>query len=161
MRKTLKSYGLFFVSVLIIGTAITIITNAGLGATAVTSLPFVISELWPVSFGLMTGLFNVLWVVLQIAIQRKSFPKVQLLQFGVSFVLGVAIDLSNVLLGFVQPQTYFWQMVMLIIGCMVMGFGIFVQRTIESSLYSSKGIFGIFSNHRHNSFSRVVNRFRL
>ncbi len=159
VRKTLKSYGLFFVSVLIIGTAITIITNAGLGATAVTSLPFVISELWPVSFGLMTGLFNVLWVVLQIAIQRKSFPKVQLLQFGVSFVLGVAIDLSNVLLGFIQPQTYFWQMVMLIIGCMVMGFGIFVQLEAKAIYNPAEGIVAVITKNTKYPFGAVKTAF--
>lgn len=140
MNKYLKNYGLFFVSLLFIGTAVTIITNAGLGATAVTSLPFVISELWTVSFGVMTGLFNILWVLLQIMIQRKNFPKIQFLQFGVSFVLGFAIDLSNYFLGFIQPQTYLWQLVMLIIGSMLMGFGIFVQLEAKAVYNPAEGI---------------------
>ncbi|PJH64433.1 hypothetical protein, partial [Salmonella enterica] len=71
MKSELKDYSLLFISIMIVGTAITLITNAGLGATAVTSLPFVISELWNVSFGFLTGLFNVLWVFLQILIQKK------------------------------------------------------------------------------------------
>lgn len=46
MNRTLKNYSFLFISIFIVGTSITLITNAGLGATAVTSLPYVISQLW-------------------------------------------------------------------------------------------------------------------
>ena len=159
MKKYVKNYGLFFLSVLIIGTAITIITNAGLGATAVTSLPFVISELWPVSFGLMTGLFNVLWVLLQIAIERKNFQKIQFLQFGVSFVLGFAVDLSNLWLGFIQPSNYFEQIFMLIIGCLIMGFGIFVQIEAKAIYNPAEGIVVAITKHTKYPFGAVKTTF--
>ena len=159
MKKYVKNYGLFFLSVLIIGTAITIITNAGLGATAVTSLPFVISELWPVSFGLMTGLFNVLWVLLQIAIERKNFQKIQFLQFGVSFVLGFAVDLSNLWLGFIQPSNYYEQIFMLIIGCLIMGFGIFVQIEAKVIYNPAEGIVVAITKHTKYLFGAVKTAF--
>ena len=159
MKKYVKNYGLFFLSVLIIGTAITIITNAGLGATAVTSLPFVISELWPVSFGLMTGLFNVLWVLLQIAIERKNFQKIQFLQFGVSFVLGFAVDLSNLWLGFIQPSNYFEQIFMLIIGCLIMGFGIFVQIEAKAIYNPAEGIVVAITKQTKYPFGAVKTAF--
>jgi len=155
MKSTFKEYGLLLISILVVGTSITVITNADLGATAVTSLPFVISELWGISFGLMTSVFNVLWVLLQMAIQGKQFPKIQWLQFVVSFVLGIAVDLSNELLGFIQPQNYFSQLFMLIVGCLVMGLGIFLQLEAKSVYNPAEGIVAAITDHTKYAFGTV------
>lgn len=155
MKTVFKNYGLLFISIFIVGTAITLITNAGLGATAVTSLPFVISELWDVSFGFMTGLFNVLWVVFQMIIQRKKFPKIQILQFFVAFILGFSVDLSNYLLGFIQPQNYISQIVMLIIGCLIMGFGIFVQLEAKAVYNPAEGIVAVITENTNYTFGTI------
>lgn len=155
MKNILKNYGLLFLSILIIGTAITLITNAGLGATAITSLPFVISELWEISFGLLTSLFNVLWVLLQILIQGKMFPKIQWLQFVVSFLLGFSVDLSNFFLGSIRPQAYLSQIIMLIIGCLVMAFGIFIQLEAKSVYNPAEGIVAAITENTKYSFGTV------
>lgn len=155
MKSTFKEYGLLLISILVVGTSITVITNAGLGATAVTSLPFVISELWGISFGLMTGIFNVLWVLLQMTIQRKQFPKIQLLQFVVAFILGFAVDLSNEILGFIQPQNYFFQLIMLIVGCLIMGLGIFLQLEAKSVYNPAEGIVAVITDNTKYAFGTV------
>lgn len=155
MKNTFKNYGLLFLSILIIGTAITLITNAGLGATAVTSLPFVISELWGLSFGLLTSLFNIFWVLLQILILGRNFPKIQWLQFVVSFLLGFSVDLSNFLLGFIQPQAYLSQIIMIIIGCLVMAFGIFVQLEAKSVYNPAEGTVAAITENTKHSFGAV------
>lgn len=74
MRREIKDYRILLVSILIVGFAITLITKAQLGATAVTSLAFVISQLSGISFGMMTSIFNIIYVILQMMIQQKSFP---------------------------------------------------------------------------------------
>lgn len=159
MKTILRNYGLLFISILIIGTGITLITNAGLGATAVTSLPYVISQLWGVSFGLMTGLFNFLWVVLQMGIQRRKFPKIQILQFLVAFVLGFSVDLSNVLLSFIQPQNYFSQILMLIIGCLIMAFGVFLQLEAKVVYNPAEGIVAVISENTTYPFGTIKTLF--
>lgn len=159
MNRTLKNYSFLFISIFIVGTSITLITNAGLGATAVTSLPYVISQLWGVSFGFMTGVFNVLWVILQMTIQRRNFPKVQILQFGVAFVLGFSVDLSNYLLGFIQPQTYFSQFLMLVIGCLIMGFGIFVQLEAKAVYNPAEGIVAVIAENTKYPFGTIKTLF--
>jgi uncharacterized membrane protein YczE len=155
MKSIVRNYGLLFISIFIVGTAITLITNAGLGATAVTSLPYVISQLWDVSFGLMTGLFNVLWVVLQMAIQRRNFPKIQILQFLVAFILGFSVDLSNALLGFIQPQTYFSQIIMLVIGCLIMSFGVFLQLEAKAVYNPAEGIVAVITENTKYPFGTI------
>jgi uncharacterized membrane protein YczE len=155
MKTVFRNYGLLLISIFIVGTAITLITNAGLGATAVTSLPYVISQLWNVSFGFMTGLFNVLWVLLQMAIYRKKFPKIQVLQFFVAFLLGLSVDLSNFLLGFIQPQNYFSQILMLVIGCLIMGFGIFLQLEAKAIYNPAEGIVAAITKSTKSPFGTI------
>lgn len=155
MKLKIKKYIIFFLSVIIIGTAITLITNAGLGATAITSLPFVISEIWGISFGLMTALFNILWVLLQILIQREQFPKIQFMQFFVSFLLGFSVDISNVFLADIVPKSYFSQLLMLVIGCLIMGFGIFLQLIAKVVYNPAEGIVLAITKKTKYSFSRV------
>lgn len=159
MRRVIKKYGLLAISILTVGTAITLITNAGLGATAVTSLPFVMSELWDIRFGLLTSLFNVLWVILQMIIQKKKFPKIQWLQFLVAFLLGFAVDLSNLVFGFLQPQTYFAQLLMLIIGCLIMGFGIFLQLKAAAVYNPAEGIVAVITENTNHPFGTIKTLF--
>lgn len=155
MELKMKDYILFFLSVIIIGAAITLITNAGMGATAITSLPFVISEIWGISFGFMTALFNLLWVLLQIMIQRKNFPKIQLLQFIVSFLLGLSVDVSNLILGGINPQTYINQIIILVIGCLTMAFGIFLQLKANVVYNPAEGIVTVIAEHTRYQFSTI------
>lgn len=155
MKTAFKNYSLLFLSVLIVGTAITLITNAGLGATAVTSLPFVISELWEVSFGFLTALFNILWVLLQFFILGRKFPKIQWLQFIISFLLGLSVDLSNFFLSSIDPSTYLEQFLMLIIGCLVMGLGISIQLKSKSIYNPAEGIVVAITENTKYSFGTV------
>ena len=140
MKEKAQDYLILFVSILIVGFAITLIAKAQLGATAVTSLAFVISQLSGLSFGMMTGLFNLIYVILQIAIQRKDFPKIQLFQIGVSFILGFAVDFANYLLRDLLPETYIQQLMILLIGCVIMGFGVFLQFKAAKVYNPAEGI---------------------
>lgn len=155
MNSGNKKYGLLFISIIIVGVAITLITNAGLGATAITSLAFVISELFGISFGFMTGCFNVLWVILQILILGKKFPRIQLLQFFVAALLGLSVDLSNSILGFIQPENYVYQIIMLVIGCLVMGFGVYLQLQAKSVYNPAEGIVAVLPKTAHSEFGRA------
>lgn len=159
MKIRYKDYFLFILSVMIVGTAITLITNAGVGATAITSLPFVISEIWDISFGMMTAIFNIIWVFLQIIIQKREFPKVQFLQFFISILLGFSVDLSNMLLKNIIPTSYYAQIIMLIIGCMVMGLGIFLQLTADVVYNPAEGIVSVISEKTNYDFSTVKTLF--
>lgn len=159
MDHKVKDYVLLLISIFIIGFAITLITMTGLGATAVTSLAFVISQLSGVSFGTLTGLFNVLWVVLQIAIKRKAFPKIQLLQFVVAIILGVAVDVATVLLSGLVLHTYFQQIAVLILGSIIMGFGVSLQLKAATIYNPAEGIVAVLADTTRRPFGFVKTMF--
>lgn len=146
-------------SILIVGFAITLITKAQLGATAVTSLAFVISQLSGLSFGMMTGLFNFMYVIIQIVIQRKAFPKIQLFQFVVSFILGFAVDFANFLLRNLLPETYIQQLAILLVGCVIMGFGVFLQLKAATVYNPAEGIVYAIADATNRPFDVVKTAF--
>lgn len=161
MKRDMKDYIILFMSILIVGFAITLITKAQLGATAVTSLSFVISQLSGLSFGLMTGVFNTLYVLLQIVIQKKSFPRIQLFQFFVSFILGFSVEFSNFLLRNLFPKTYIQQLSILFAGCIIMGFGVFMQLKAAKIYNPAEGIVYAISDAINRPFSFVKTLFDL
>lgn len=159
MGNVLKRYGVFLLSVVIIGTGITIITKTGLGTTAVTSLPFVVSRIWKVSLETMTMWFNLLWVVLQAVLLRGRFEKRQWLQLTVGPLLGGAIDLSAVVLSFIQPQLYVTQVLYLVAGSAVLAFGIYLQLEARAIYNPAEGFVNALSEVMRKPFGTVKTAF--
>ena len=159
MKREMKDYIILLMSILIVGFAITLITKAQLGATAVTSLAFVISQLSGLSFGMMTGLFNFMYVIIQIVIQRKTFPKIQLFQFVVSFILGFAVDFANFLLRNLLPETYIQQLAILLVGCVIMGFGVFLQLKAAIVYNPAEGVVYAIADATNRPFGVVKTAF--
>lgn len=127
LNNKVKDYGLFFLSLLIMGLGISFVTQAHLGTTPITSPPYVLSLSLPISFGLLTMLFNLLFVLIEVILLGKDFPKIQYLQILVGPILGVSIDFwSYFILSIPQPY-YFIQLSMVIIGCAVIAYSIVLQ----------------------------------
>lgn len=103
------------------------ITQAGLGTTAVSSLPYVLSQFTRLTFGSLTVLFNIIWVLLQIILLRKEFEKRQFLQLVIGPILGFAIDGSAVIVAPFYTTQYIGQLVNVIIGCVILSLGVFLQ----------------------------------
>src|SRR3954453_13206375 len=77
MGHIVKGYGQLLISLLIMGAGISLVTLANLGTTAISSLPYVLSFVFPLSFGAFTALMNITFVFIQILIMKKEFPKEQ------------------------------------------------------------------------------------
>lgn len=155
MKEILKRYGLFLISVWVIGLGISMITQSQLGTTAITSLPFVFSAIFPWSFGTFTMLANVLWVLLQIVILQKDFQKKHYLQFMVGPLLSLSIDTNGLLLQSIQYSPYIIKLIFVLIGCLVLAFGIFLQLSSETIYNPTEGIVHALATKFGKSFGDV------
>lgn len=77
--------------------------------------------------GVFTILFNVLLVILQLILLQKKFKPEYWLQIPVAVLFGWFIDLTMMLLGWMNPQGYLLEVVSLLIGCAVLGFGVYLE----------------------------------
>ena len=95
--EKLKRYIIFLIGLFINSLGVSLITKADLGTSPISSIPYVLSLNFPMTLGQFTILF------------------------------GYFIDLTMVLLTFVHPQAYGFKIVYLLIGCVILGFGVYME----------------------------------
>ena len=130
MSKTelVKRYLFFVVGLFVNSMGIALITRANLGTSPISSTPYVLSLWHPaLSLGMFTLFFSLFLIVLQLIVLGRRFTKHFWLQIPVSFLLSAFIDLSMSIFFFVDPQFYPLQILSLLIGCLVLGFGVFME----------------------------------
>lgn len=126
-KEVLKRYFIFLIGIYINSFGISFITKAALGTSPISSVPYVLSlGFWP-TMGEFTIALSLLLILLQIALLGKKFKKDSLLQIPVSIVFGYFIDWSMLLLEWVNPQEYLMKILFLLIGCVILGFGVFLE----------------------------------
>ena len=84
----------FLTGITLSGFGVAMTTRAGIGTTPISSVPYVLSMISPLSIGMWTLLMNVFFVLIQWLILRKEFPRHQLLQIPATFLFGMIIDLG-------------------------------------------------------------------
>ena len=66
-------------------------------------------------------------IFLQLLILRKNFKPEYYLQIPVSILFGYFIDFTMILMSFVQPESYPSKIIYLLIGCVILGFGVYIE----------------------------------
>ena len=125
--EKLKRYLVFFIGLYINSFGVAMITKAALGTSPISSIPYVLSLQFPFSLGEFTIFFSLFLILLQLLILRRNFHLEHLLQIPISILFGYFIDISMVLLNFVNPELYLMKIVYLLIGCLILGFGVYTE----------------------------------
>ena len=125
--ELIKRYIFLLVGLFVNGLGVSFITKAGLGTSPITSIPYTLSLGFTPTVGMFTLFFNIFLVILQVILLRRNFQLQNLLQLPIIALFSFFIDLTMSLLGFMQPETYAMKVVSLIVGCLILGFGVFME----------------------------------
>lgn len=125
--ELIKRYIFLLVGLFVNGLGVSFITKAGLGTSPITSIPYTLSLSFTPTVGMFTLVFNIFLVILQVILLRRNFQLQNLLQLPIIALFSFFIDLTMSLLGFMQPETYAMKVVSLIVGCLILGFGVFME----------------------------------
>lgn len=125
--EKLKRYIIFLIGLFISSFGVSFITKADLGTSPISSIPYVLSLNFPMTLGGFTIIFSIVLVILQLFILRKNFKLEHALQIPISVLFGYFIDLTMNLLTFLNPSTYILKLLYLLIGCIILGFGIYME----------------------------------
>ena len=123
----LKRYLLFLIGLFINALGVSLVTKASLGTSPISSIPYVLSLKFPPTLGNFTIIFSILLILLQILILRKNFKIENILQIPVSIAFGYFIDLTMYLFFWVNPGNYAMKLAALLAGCIVLGFGVYLE----------------------------------
>lgn len=115
---------------------IALITRSGLGATQISSLPYVWSLATPaVSYALATFIVNMDFLL----VGRKFFP-LQLFQVVANIIFSSFLGLSMQLLAFWQPSMLPLQIAGVLAGCCILGTGIAIECSPHLAYVPGEGI---------------------
>ena len=125
--ETLKRYLIFLVGLFVNSLGVSLITKANLGTSPISSIPYILSLNFPFTLGNFTIFFSIFLIVLQLIILRKNFKLEHILQIPVSIIFGYFIDLTMILFSWVNPEAYIMKIVYLLIGCLILGVGVYME----------------------------------
>lgn len=137
-----RRYLIFGISLLVIALGISIITRSDLGTSPITSVPYVVSLNTPLSLGTYFFFFTIFLIILQVIMLGKKGileRKVELLmQFPVALVLSVFTDFGMWITAAWMPELYYVKIVSLVIGCLVLAFGICLEVIADVTMISAE-----------------------
>ena len=128
------------VSLLIMALGVACSIQASLGTSPISSLPYVLSQIAPLSVGVTTILMNAVLVLIQIFILRRRYDPVQLLQLPVAVVFGCLTDLALWVVSFLQPAAYWQQWLLCLVGIALVGVGVSCEVTAGVVTMAGEGV---------------------
>lgn len=140
LKTYLPRYLWFLTGVLINSFGVALITRAALGTSPISSLPYVLSFRFPVTLGQFTFAMNLFFILGQVLLLRRDFQPIQLLQVAVNAVFSAFIDVSMDLLSWLEISSLPMAVLVLVLGCAVLAFGISVEVAPRVLMVPGEGI---------------------
>ena len=140
LKTYLPRYLWFLAGVLINSFGVALITRAALGTSPISSLPYVLSFRFPVTLGQFTFAMNLFFILGQVLLLRRDFQPIQLLQVAVNAVFSAFIDVSMELLSWLEISSLPMAVLVLVLGCAVLAFGISVEVAPRVLMVPGEGI---------------------
>ena len=125
-KEIVRRYLFFLVGLFINSLGVSFITKADLGTSPISSIPYTLSLGFKPTLGMFTLYMSLVLIAIQLILLRKKFPKQYFCQIPVALLFSYFIDLTNELLSFMEPERYPVKMVFLLIGCCILGVGVFM-----------------------------------
>ena len=153
-NKTVR-YLFFVIGVMINSFGVALITKAALGTSPISSVPYVLSLKFTPTLGEFTFVMNLAFIALQPILLRRNYKPIQLLQVFVNLLFSWFIDVSMNLLGWFEPQNIVVELIALLLGCAVLGFGISVEVAPDVLRVPGEGLVGALAQVTKIRFGSV------
>lgn len=123
----LKSYGIFFVGIVLVALGIVLFVKAALGTTPISSMLYVLSLALPFSMGFFNFVTSAMAFAAQLLILGRQFPRFQWFQLPVSLLFSAGIDAWMYALSWITPETLPQQWALMLLACLTMGVGVALE----------------------------------
>ncbi len=154
-KEIVKRYLLFLIGLFINSFGVSFITKASLGTSPISSIPYTLSLGFTPTIGMFTLYMSIILIVIQMLLLRKKFPKQYFLQIPVSIIFSWFIDLTMELLKFMQPDTYWMKFLSLLIGCLILGIGVYMEMLADVVMLPGESFVKAVSVTFHTDFGKT------
>lgn len=153
--KKVTRYALYLLSLFIISLGASLSIKANLGTSPLICLPYVSSLITKFSVGEVMFVFTLIFILIQVILLRKDFEKRQYLQLIMGTIFSFFIDFSMMLVSFINPIGYVNQMLLLLVSCVVVAFGVLLEIQTEIVYLPADGVIVALSKVLKKEFSTV------
>lgn len=155
-KELAKRYLLFIISLFFAALGVAFTKHGELGVSPISSVPNVLSYKYTfLSMGNWLIIWNCLMIVGQILILRKKFQLIQLLQVPLSVLFGYFTDFGLWCVSFIPADVYPVRILMVIIGVIVLGFGISLSVIANVIMNSGEAFVKVLADAVHKNFGNV------
>ena len=159
-KELVKRYSLFIISLWFSALGVAVTKCGSLGVSCISSVPNVLSlRFTALTIGGWTFVWNTLLVICQIGLLRKNFQKIQLLQIPLSFLFGWFTDVAMLLAVRIPVNSYPMQLFMVVLGVVILAFGITLGVIANVVLNAGEGIVKALADVSGKEFGFVKVRF--
>lgn len=158
MNKTeiAKRYILFIISLFFSALGVAFTKHGELGVSPISSVANVMSyQFSSLSLGTWLIIWNCILIIGQILILRKNFQLIQLLQVPLSFLFGWFTDLGMWMVSFIPANTYPIRLAMVVIGIVILGFGISLSVIANVIMNSGEAFVKAVSDIMNKDFGNI------
>ena len=154
--EIIKRYILLIIGLFLAALGVAFTRHGELGVSPISSVANVLSFKFDFfTIGTWLIIWNCVLIVGQIIILRKSFKLIQLLQVPLSFLFGWFTDLGMLIVSFIPAENYFVRLVMVIIGIIVLGFGISLAVIANVIMNSGEAFVKAVADVTHRQFGNI------
>lgn len=150
-----KRYTSLAVSLFFNALGIALITQAHLGTTPITSLPYTLAAIFGLTLGTTTFACNLLFLLLQRILLRRRLGVAELLQIPAVLVFSVFIDFWMYLTGALVTDVYLWQIAMCVVGSAVLGAGISLEIMSNATVIPGEGLVIVIATRSRKNFGNI------
>lgn len=153
-NEALRRFAIFTTGVLVCAVGIAFITRAGLGTSPISSLPFVLSLITPVSMGVYTLAFNLFFLLCE-GLLIGRFTVAQALQVPVTVLFSLCVDGALALIPSQYGGPWPASAVYLAVGCVIMSFGIYLEVLADIIMLPGEAFVRALSKRLGKAFGNV------
>lgn len=151
-----KRYILFIISLFFSALGVACSKHGELGISPISSVSNVLSVRFPaLSLGTWLMIWNCVMIAGQIILLRKNFQLIQLLQIPLSVLFGWFTDLGLWMVSFIPADSYPMRLAMVLIGIVVLGFGISLAVAANVIMNSGEAFVKAVADITHKEFGNV------
>ncbi len=155
-KELAKRYTLFIISLFFSALGVAITKKGELGVSPISSVANVLSlKFTAFSLGNWLIIWNCILIAGQVQLLRTKFRFIQLLQLPLSILFGYFTDFGMYLVSFFPVDSYLERFSMIIIGTIVLGFGIALSVIANVVMNSGEAFVKAVSDTIHKEFGNV------
>jgi uncharacterized membrane protein YczE/cytidylate kinase len=145
----------FIAGIFIMAFGVTFSVKAQIGISPISCVPYIYSMRFPLTIGEFTIIFNILFILIQMAILRKNYNMMQLVQLPSIIVFGYCIDITMWMFDGLNPTNYFLQLILCLIACVFLGFGIFLLIKTKLTYMPLEGLVLVLAQKFQKEFGKM------